>query len=448
MKNRNQSPYAVAAVSYNQFQSRTQQFITVAAQRLNMAQWFEHSRPHHAFLHADMGQYAVTEPEERSTFFVPFVQKMIVPSTAKVIVVADIHGDIQALTAILEHLQSVGSLSPDYKILDPNLYLVFLGDYVNRKPSGVPVMYLLFDLFIKNSDRVVLLRGNHESAGSNKHFRQRHAAQDGSFLYELEQRFEGYRYPDLLAWYDYLPMALYLGSVDSEGVTTYTKLCHGGLEIGYNMADFLADDTALFRKLTTLDRKKALQAFSTSSIAGLAQQIQASQQFAQVQCADYWQSYTSKPTDFSTDPKPWVAQLGMQYNNFVTEDNETVEFALSPTRRNLYLGRALTAHLFNQVSGQKSRMASVIRGHQHLDEEVAELGLNTTMMTRIKAGKGLVHQWNGMVYTLGATSWVSGYQSFVQLQLDARSKNYSLKHFFKAPDSESFSFKITRFLTK
>lgn len=77
----------------------------------------------------------------------------ILPKNSKLIVVGDIHGDIESLNRILE--------KSDF--YDSDKILICLGDYADRGIHGVEVYECLFSLLEKYTDRIVLLKGNHES---------------------------------------------------------------------------------------------------------------------------------------------------------------------------------------------------------------------------------------------------------------------------------------------
>jgi len=71
----------------------------------------------------------------------------------KLILVGDLHGDLQSLTAILQRSGFVDDLSST---------IIFLGDYGDRGKESVEVYYVTLYLKSKFSDRVILMRGNHE----------------------------------------------------------------------------------------------------------------------------------------------------------------------------------------------------------------------------------------------------------------------------------------------
>jgi Calcineurin-like phosphoesterase len=73
-----------------------------------------------------------------------------------IMIVGDIHGDLQALNFILGRREEVDCKN-----------ILFLGDYVNRGLQGTEVLSRLFQLKIEDPEHVFLLRGNHESVEMN-----------------------------------------------------------------------------------------------------------------------------------------------------------------------------------------------------------------------------------------------------------------------------------------
>jgi protein phosphatase len=73
------------------------------------------------------------------------------------IVVGDIHGDIQTLNQILSEVNARNFL------VNPKNKMIFLGDYVDRGSGSVEVLCRICELKIQYPDSVVLMRGNHEA---------------------------------------------------------------------------------------------------------------------------------------------------------------------------------------------------------------------------------------------------------------------------------------------
>jgi hypothetical protein len=129
-----------------------------------------------------------------------------------------------------EKLKSDGILSPDGTIKDRHFF-IFLGDYADRGAYGTETYISLASLWLKNPDKVVLLRGNHEDQelaeilSSHKHF--------GPLSFYRECEYKGI--PDalrnrLMETWRQLPSALYLSFDGKE----FGLFAHGGIEFGYN----------------------------------------------------------------------------------------------------------------------------------------------------------------------------------------------------------------------
>jgi diadenosine tetraphosphatase ApaH/serine/threonine PP2A family protein phosphatase len=76
--------------------------------------------------------------------------------TNRVMVVADIHDDLNALNRVLAERERKGCGA-----------IVFLGDYVDRGTQGVEVLTKLFKLKINDPKHIIMLRGNHEDMDMN-----------------------------------------------------------------------------------------------------------------------------------------------------------------------------------------------------------------------------------------------------------------------------------------
>jgi predicted phosphodiesterase len=75
----------------------------------------------------------------------------LIPSQ-NVIFIGDLHGELQSAISVQRYIQKYN-----------NHYFVFLGDYADRGPEQLETFNLVIALTIANPDRVLMLRGNHES---------------------------------------------------------------------------------------------------------------------------------------------------------------------------------------------------------------------------------------------------------------------------------------------
>ncbi|MCW4051211.1 MAG: metallophosphoesterase [Candidatus Bathyarchaeota archaeon] len=82
------------------------------------------------------------------------------PTDFEAIIIGDLHGDYTSL----QHILTTTWFSERVKDGEP-VMLVCMGDYIDRGPSQVEVLYTLTGLLVEHPGNVVLLRGNHEGPG-------------------------------------------------------------------------------------------------------------------------------------------------------------------------------------------------------------------------------------------------------------------------------------------
>ncbi len=123
-----------------------------------------------------------------------------IPSS-NVIFIGDLHGEFESIT-------SVQKLFTKYKTHS----FVFLGDYADRGSAQIETINLVMALAMSDSERVIMLRGNHESD---------EVAQRYGFYSEVTRKFSVDIYSKYLEVFQVLPMAVY----NSEGIFA----CHGGI---------------------------------------------------------------------------------------------------------------------------------------------------------------------------------------------------------------------------
>lgn len=80
-------------------------------------------------------------------------------NTEPVLIVGDIHSDLQALEFLIRVREEVNCKN-----------ILFLGDYVDRGLQGIEVLLRLFQLKIEDPEDIFLLRGNHESVEMNLYY--------------------------------------------------------------------------------------------------------------------------------------------------------------------------------------------------------------------------------------------------------------------------------------
>lgn len=100
--------------------------------------------------------YRLTEYNE-----VDIIDKKGVPSNARVIVIGDVHGEVDPIKNTMVHWYDQGFIN-SHGQLKKNVYVVSTGDIVDYNVNSFDVLFALLTLRKLNPDQVVLLRGNHE----------------------------------------------------------------------------------------------------------------------------------------------------------------------------------------------------------------------------------------------------------------------------------------------
>jgi diadenosine tetraphosphatase ApaH/serine/threonine PP2A family protein phosphatase len=126
-------------------------------------------------------------------------QSTLLEISGPVIIVGDIHGNLQDLVRVLRY----GGLQASY---------LFLGDYVDRGDFSLEVILLLLILTCRYPDRFFLLRGNHEC---------RSVASSYGFRADVCGVYNSQLFDEFITAFDWLPLA---------AVVNQSIFCvHGGL---------------------------------------------------------------------------------------------------------------------------------------------------------------------------------------------------------------------------
>lgn len=294
--------------------------------------------------------------------FTPHVQKLIVTPQAEVAFHGDLHGDIHALNEFIQDLNLRGKMN-GFNILQDNFYLIFLGDYTDRGYYGAEVWYTILRLKLANPERVIMVRGNHEDCEIN--------ARDG-FLEELQTKFgtsNTSAYFELQRLYNFLPIALYLGSGTPEE-TNYLLCCHGGLELGFDPKPLLSDARNNVRTLV-LDDHHMLD--RTHGIARLSQSAQEAIH-AKIPAPLLSSCRLDKPVVVQgAGRRTLVNQLGFMWNDHIIQPDKIVDFM---NGRGWLFGKQLTHETLATHSNETHKLKGIFRAHQHGDLEMMERILN------------------------------------------------------------------------
>lgn len=441
----------IKEMSFKAVDEAASRFVHSVGLRFKASDWLHGNMPSEVMLEGDITDFKFFEENHTTSHFIPFVEKVIVPPGSKICVLGDVHGDLEYVVDVLQDLQGQGLVDGEYHCTDPSIYLVFLGDYTNRNHNSVEIMLLIFYLYRHNLGRVFLLRGNHEYAissrvvyGMYQNFLSDYSAQESpnqersfmkdALIAEMGRKFSMYQFPDLLYWFDFLPMAAYIGCYDELAKKNqYVNFCHGGIEPGYDAASFLASD-ARFDLMQSLDRVGAMQKLVKQNVVpSLDTTIQLMcNRLNEIGMQVFIQTFIGAcdpVVDLSKQHNPRRLRLGMQWNSFLTENNSNLAFASSQRHRNFLFGRELTKYFFEQNSASGHSVIGIIRGHQHLDDHDESIGLDSPMLSQLREQNGIVRQWGGMVRTMGDGGSATGWQAFLVVTTGKTLADWKSQHF-------------------
>jgi len=256
----------------------------------------------------------------------PFVQRLIVPIGSTIAFHGDLHGDIHALIVYLQQLHMQNVLE-NFKIKNPNFYMIFLGDYVDRGLYGCEVIYTLLRLKLANPMHVFLIRGNHEDLDINAGY---------NFSKELRAKYNNTQelFASINTLYNLLPVALYVGCNNN-----FLQCCHGGMEIGFNSHTLLdaPEQPLLYHWINELKQK-------TNAL--------------ETKCSCF-----NPVLSHLTDKIPThCIDIGFMWNDFKVEPTKNMYY--NPSRGFVY-NKGTTIATLKAQSTNTNTVCGVIRAHQH-----------------------------------------------------------------------------------
>ncbi|MBC8001036.1 MAG: serine/threonine protein phosphatase [Opitutaceae bacterium] len=316
----------------------------------NPTNWVGTVPARHTFLNTQRGWFAPPQIP-----FEPFAQKLVLPANARVFLEGDLHGDVHSLLAVLGRLNE-RKLLDGFQIIDPDLHVIFLGDYTDRGLYGVEVLYTLLRFKLANPDRVHFARGNHEDLGLVSRY---------GFLAEGQAKYgRAFNAAKILRAYDFLPVVIYLGAGSD-----FAQVNHGGMEPGYSPGGLLTAEGSLrFQLLGPLQQAAYLKQhpeWLTNDTASLAE------------AREHYR-------DFIPTSPTLPSVIGFMWNDFTVFGDEPA-FTRNPDRAFVY-GRTAVQHILKTVSTDRAKVRTVIRAHQHS-------GIPNPLMRRLVASHGLFRHW-------------------------------------------------------
>lgn len=351
--------FGQSLVSLEQFEGTCMQHAITAKKQLTaQATWIDNKMP----------EETLFDYKRSESVCEPFVQRIIVPNGTTISLFGDLHGSIHSLVRNLHTLKNRGYIDDAGRIIKPDFFMFFLGDFVDRGYYGVEVTYVLMRLKIANPDKVFLVRGNHEDIAINAQYH------DKGFKGELDYKFANNTLT--CTWYDLLPAAIYLGSPTHSECHNYVLCCHGGLEAGFDprmLLDYPKNGQIACQLIGNLHRKTEIDRICANA---LKQDIYTA--IPDCECQD---NRGSNPSD-----------LGFLWSDFIIDDpvldncSTTVRYTKG---RGWVFGRPLTQALLAQNSTKISHIQGVMRAHQH----------HGPMLERLRKNHGAASLWDGLVHT-------------------------------------------------
>lgn len=261
---------------------------------------------------------------------------------------SDLHGDIASLIGCMRDLQKKKFLKDTNAFLtnknalngERDVYYVFLGDYIDRGVYSLETLTTLLLFAIANPQRVILLKGNHESSLQ---------VPVADFINnELTKKFPKRKDREIVrrafnCLATVLPDALF---VVHNG--TAALLCHGGIECGYHPAKLFK-----MRSPIAYERQKTAQYLRNMTVDYFAKK-------------DMGNDSELAQTLFSLFSKSRLN--GFLWNDFIVDAKHKETALGARSNRSIAIGKELCEKLMIYWSTPDIELRYIIRGHQHHGE--------------------------------------------------------------------------------
>ena len=320
-----------------------------------------------------------------------FVQRLLLQKNAQVIVIPDLHGDAHSLIKYLQDLIEKGDLDDNF-VLRSGIHIVFTGDYSDRGPNGTEVLYMAMKLKIANPERVILLRGNHESFKTNE--KSSNSIKLGSIglTKELNRKF-GYSQDDfirkIVTIYDLLPSALYVGTPNEENIANYALVCHGAPDIRFDPRPLLSypEKTILYQKIDFLHGitssrcwLRGKPTFYHALKKSLPSKKRKTQWLTDVRGANFPEANTFSWGDFMVGPKGKAVYFSDNAIRSVSIGKRLITGFLKACQ-NDYTYQLQEKAMYKPT--EKFMLRTIIRAHQH----------SGAMGRRLRRNHGIYNSW-------------------------------------------------------
>ena len=185
-----------------------------------------------------------------------FVQKLLVESNAEVKFFTDPHGDAGPTIDFIKKLKHENWIDENsYKIKEKNgkkLYIVGLGDYIDRGQEGGEILKEFMNLYIQNPNQVILIRGNHENNSLIHMVLLQNQTSD--FYIELNNiyKMNWIEKIQVTKIFNYLPEACVLIWKTKKEETKGILCTHGGFKRDHKLTKLLKDQTKSFESIENI----------------------------------------------------------------------------------------------------------------------------------------------------------------------------------------------------
>lgn len=319
--------------------------------------------------------------------FEPYVQRLILKNGTDCAFHGDIHGDIHSLIGFLSYLTNNKILGGEngFKVVDEKFKIFFLGDYTDRGWYGAEVLYTIFKLKNENPDQVILVRGNHEEASTNIKYGL-HEELLNKFGLELHETTDIYRV------YNYLPIALFLGS---DQHNKFILCCHGGLEIGFDPKDLLAckkeinNINQLFGKSMQRTNFNCLNEEAQQAIKDAISPNNINDLMEDFIPVSPIEGITIRNSREANPNNPYIVnQVSSSSNGFmwndviVNQDGDNIQHAKYSNGRGWAFGKLVSHAIMDFYTTKLAQVVAVFRAHQHGDTDMMQSIYNIDSKSR------------------------------------------------------------------
>ncbi|KKP35502.1 MAG: hypothetical protein UR26_C0004G0049 [candidate division TM6 bacterium GW2011_GWF2_32_72] len=312
-------------------------------------------------------------------------QAITVNPGSKIYFVGDLHADLHSLTAMLKSLKSTNQRDDNYKLINKDTFLVFLGDYVDRGWYDEQVLHILLKLKNANPKRVFLLRGNHEdityqlehmsTEQPESKFIPREDKKIGHAIniFQIKRDDDNYLknisnlLTELNNLYEHLSLVLYIGIKGPNKTTNFVQCNHGGIDLAYNPTNLLSKAV----QNTNILQTEKIQEDNNFILNGV-------------------------------DANQYIMVKKDPFYRFCWGDFKPSDLILQYTGRLYSYNQPILEQYFEKISTNDNKIVGLIRGHQHDLTSQTEQG-----QIKPENEQGYDRKWISNKLPLGLTTIVS-----------------------------------------